>query len=134
MRSETDILWKHINDRFVRAFVTYRLIEDDDHILVGLSGGKDSLLLLELLARRARIRHPRFTVEALHVRMENIRYETSTDYLQRFCDNLDVPLHLVTTRFENVLEKPQISSLKPPLGRRTLATKGTQETSNLKSK
>lgn len=79
---------------------TYHLIEDDDHILVGLSGGKDSLLLTELLANRSKIQHPRFTVEALHVRMENIHYETDTSYLQQFCDNLGVPLHIRTTRFE----------------------------------
>ena len=79
---------------------TYHLIEDDDRILVGLSGGKDSLLLLELLAKRAKIEHPRFSVEALHVRMENIHYETDTSYLQAFCDDLGVKLHVRTTRFE----------------------------------
>ena len=79
---------------------TYHLIEDDDHILVGLSGGKDSLLLLELLARRSRIDHPRFKVEALHVRMENIHYETDATYLQAFCDNLGATLHIKTMSFE----------------------------------
>ena len=79
---------------------TYHLIEDDDRILVGLSGGKDSLLLTELLANRAKIDHPRFSVEALHVRMENIQYETDTSYLQQFCDEQGVKLHLRTTRFE----------------------------------
>ena len=79
---------------------TYHLIEDDDRILVGLSGGKDSLLLLELLAKRAKILHPRFTVEALHVRMENIHYETDTSYLQGFCDALGIRLHVRTTSFE----------------------------------
>ena len=79
---------------------TYHLIEDDDRILVGLSGGKDSLLLLELLAKRAKIDHPRFSVEALHVRMENIHYETDTSYLQWFCDALNVRLHVKTTSFE----------------------------------
>ena len=79
---------------------TYHLIEDDDRILVGLSGGKDSLLLLELLAKRAKIDHPRFSVEALHVRMENIHYETDTSYLQWFCEALNVRLHVKTTSFE----------------------------------
>ena len=89
-----------MNERFVKAMATYHLIEDDDHILVGLSGGKDSLLLLELLAKRAKIEHPRFSIEALHVRMANIHYETDTSYLQQFCDNLGVKLHVRTTRFE----------------------------------
>ena len=89
-----------LNERFVKAMATYHLIEDDDRILVGLSGGKDSLLLLELFAKRAKIDHPRFSVEALHVRMENIHYETDTSYLQWFCDALNVRLHVKTTSFE----------------------------------
>ena len=97
---ESRRLEKRLNERFVKAMATYHLIEDDDRILVGLSGGKDSLLLLELLAKRAKILHPRFTVEALHVRMENIHYESDTSYLQSFCDALGVPLHVRTTRFE----------------------------------
>ena len=97
---ESRRLEKRLKERFVKAMATYHLIEDDDRILVGLSGGKDSLLLTELLAKRAKIDHPRFSVEALHVRMENIHYETDTSYLQQFCDALDVRLHVKTTRFE----------------------------------
>ena len=99
--TEQDKLFKRLNERFIRAFATYRLLEDNDHVLIGLSGGKDSLLLTELLAKRARINHPQFKVEAVHVRMENITYETSTDYLQQFCSSLNVPLHLVTTSFSS---------------------------------
>ena len=106
MKNEQQILFKRLNERFVRAFVTYQLLADDDHVLIGLSGGKDSLLLTELLGRRAQIHHPRFRVEAVHVRMENVSYETSTDYLQQFCDDLHVPLHVVTTRFEESDSKP----------------------------
>ena len=97
---ESRRLEKRLNERFVKAMATYHLIEDDDHILVGLSGGKDSLLLLELLAKRTKIDHPRFSVEALHVRMENIHYATDTSYLQQFCDEHGVKLHVRTTRFE----------------------------------
>jgi tRNA(Ile)-lysidine synthase TilS/MesJ len=93
-------LERRLKELFVKAMATYHLIEDDDRILVGLSGGKDSLCLLELMASRAKIEHPRFSVEALHVRMENIHYETDTSYLQSFCDALNVPLHVRTTHFE----------------------------------
>ena len=119
MKSQSDIasrrLEKRLKERFVKAMATYHLIEDDDRILVGLSGGKDSLLLTELLAKRAKIEHPRFSVEALHVRMENIHYETDTSYLQAFCDNLGVPLHVRTTSFEVFNEEAasnEISNLK----------------------
>ena len=90
-------LWKNFN----KALGQFQLIDEGDHILVGLSGGKDSLLLLEFLARRSHILKPRFTLEALHVRMENIHYETDTEYLQLFCANIDVPLHIITTRFDD---------------------------------
>lgn len=101
MKTERELLFKRLNERFVRAFVTYSLLADGDHVLIGLSGGKDSLLLTELLAKRARINHPAFRVDAVHVRMENVSYETSTDYLQQFCDSLGVPLHIVTTSFSS---------------------------------
>ena len=88
-------LWKTFN----KALGQYQLIDEDDKILVGLSGGKDSLFLLEMLVRRQHILKPRFTLEALHVRMTNVQYETDTTYLQSFCDHLGVPLHIITTSF-----------------------------------
>lgn len=106
MRTEVDLLEKRIRERFVKAFVTYHLLEDGDSVLVGVSGGKDSLCLLEMLGKRAKINQPKFRVEAIHVRMENISYETSTDYLELFCKNLDIPLHIVTTSFEPSDKKP----------------------------
>ncbi|MPN61085.1 tRNA 2-thiocytidine biosynthesis protein TtcA [bioreactor metagenome] len=36
-----------INAKFKKALSDFRLIEDNDHILIGLSGGKDSLALVE---------------------------------------------------------------------------------------
>ena len=104
-------LWKTFN----KALGQFQLIDEDDHILVGLSGGKDSLCLLEFLARRSKILVPHFTVEALHVRMENIHYETDTTYLQSFCDRLGVPLHIITTSFNF-----QLSSQRHTLYERTL--------------
>ncbi len=93
-------LEKRISERMVKAMATFQLIDDDDRILVGLSGGKDSLCLLEMLAKRRRIQHPRFELEAIHVRMSNIHYESDTSYLEAFCRDLGVPLHLRTTSFD----------------------------------
>ena len=110
---ESRRLEKRLKERFIKAMATYHLIEDDDRILVGLSGGKDSLCLLELLAQRSIIQHPRFEVEALHVRMENIHYETDTSYLQQFCDSLGIRLHIRTTSFE-VDAAPMVESTAVP--------------------
>lgn len=86
--------------KFQKALYQYKLIDDGDKILIGLSGGKDSLCLMELLAKRAKIQKPTFSVEAVHVKMENIHYESDTAYLYYFAKKLGVPLHVVTTSFE----------------------------------
>lgn len=74
----------------------YGLIADGDRILVGLSGGKDSLCLLELLAWQSRVLKPSFQVEALHIRMEGVSYETDLGYLEDFCSRLCMPFHVLT--------------------------------------
>ena len=52
MKTEIEQLKRKLVKKFHQATATYRLLEDGDRILVGLSGGKDSLLLLELLLLR----------------------------------------------------------------------------------
>lgn len=98
--TEEQRLEKRLTTRLLKAMRQYELIEDGDKILIGLSGGKDSLCLVDLLAQRMRILKPRFTVEALHIRMENIRYESDTEYLRNFCESRGVRFHEVTTGFD----------------------------------
>ena len=84
-----------MNTKIVRLFhkacADYRLIEDGDHILIGLSGGKDSLALTELLGARSKIYKPRFQVTALHVRVKERDYHSDLSYLERFCSQAGVP-------------------------------------------
>ena len=91
---------KRILSRLNKALSKYGLIEDNDRILVGISGGKDSLCLLEMLGRRMKIDKPRFTLDAVHIRMENIRYETDTRYLEDFAARYGIRMHCVTTGFD----------------------------------
>lgn len=58
--TEEEKMLRRIDKRFSKGVVEYGLIEDGDKILIGLSGGKDSLALVELLARRARVYKPVF--------------------------------------------------------------------------
>lgn len=92
-------LMRRIEARFNKGVVQYGLIEEDDRILVGLSGGKDSLALLDLLARRSRIYKPRFTVVAAHVVMTNIAYQSDTGYLRSYSEGLGVPFVRYETSF-----------------------------------
>lgn len=98
--TEDDKIMRRVEQRFSRGMVKYRLIEDGDKVLIGLSGGKDSLALLELLARRSRILKPRFTVVTAHVSMANIPYQSDLDYLRRFAEELGVPFVHYETSFD----------------------------------
>lgn len=98
--TEKELLMRRITKHFRKGVVNYRLIDDGDVILVGLSGGKDSLALLELLAARARIHRPHFQVKAVHVCMTNIPYQSDVEYLRLFCERLEVPFQVYETSFD----------------------------------
>lgn len=93
-----------LTKRFHKASADYGLIEEGDHILIGLSGGKDSLALVELLGRRAQIYVPRFRVTAIHVRMKEIAYESDTRYLEQFCAEHKVNL---VVREQSIAARPE---------------------------
>lgn len=89
-------IWRH----FSQGITQYELLEDGDRILIGLSGGKDSLALLEFMARRAVIYKPHIELEALHVRMSNIPYKTNTSYIEHFAVAHHVRLTIKETSFD----------------------------------
>lgn len=93
-------LMHRIERRFSRGMVEYGLIEEGDRILIALSGGKDSLALTELLARRARIFKPRISVVAVHVVMKNIPYQSDVEYLRSFCSSVGIELQLYEIEFD----------------------------------
>lgn len=75
-----------------KAIYDYGLIDDGDKILVGVSGGKDSLALLEVLALRARDPKQHYTVVAAHIAVEDVSYEVDRVYIEDFCKRLGVEL------------------------------------------
>ncbi|MDD5135954.1 MAG: ATP-binding protein [Candidatus Omnitrophica bacterium] len=57
----------YISNRIGKAIADYNLIEDKDRILVAVSGGKDSLSLLKLLAERRKWAPIKYELIAMHV-------------------------------------------------------------------
>ena len=79
-----------VQQAFDKAVKKHNLIENGDKILVGLSGGIDSLVLLDLLAIRKKYFPVDFELTAVHVDIENIPYSVDTEYLASFCQERDV--------------------------------------------
>ena len=86
-----------------KAIHDYHLIEDGDRILVGVSGGKDSLALLEVLAMRAKDPKQNYTVIAAHIAVEDVAYEVDGDYLRAFCERLGVEYVYRTIRVDTTV-------------------------------
>lgn len=83
-----------------KAMKDYEMLADGDRVMIGLSGGKDSLALVEVLAQRQRIFKPRIEVLACHVSVENVPYESDIEYLREFCELRGVKFVHRVTRFD----------------------------------
>lgn len=81
-----------------KAINNHQMIGADDTVMVAVSGGKDSLSLLEILSSRRKGMPIHYHIHAAHVITEDVPYQIDTEWLQQFCDELDVKLHLVHTR------------------------------------
>lgn len=71
----------------------HEMLEADDHILIGLSGGKDSMILAEVMAERRAALPFDFKISAAHIDITNIAYETDKQELEQFCKKLNIEFH-----------------------------------------
>ena len=84
-----------------RAVDDYNMIEDGDRIAVGISGGKDSLTLLEVLSELRRFYPKRFELVAITVDMG---FEGSDfSYVAEFCRRLKVEYRIVKTDIAKII-------------------------------
>lgn len=78
-----------------RADKDFHMIGDGDSVAVGVSGGKDSLLLLYALSLYRMFSHKNFTLQALMLTMGFEPFDTSG--VEAMCDRLDIPLTIKAT-------------------------------------
>lgn len=86
--------------RVKQTIYRYRLIEEGDHLVVGLSGGKDSAALLYILDQFRRRSPVNFTMEAVYVHMG---WPVQLDLLKKFTAGLDVPFHVEETAISRIV-------------------------------
>ena len=55
IKTEEELLFRKIEAKIQKAIWEYDLIADGDRILIGLSGGKDSLALVDLRSEERRV-------------------------------------------------------------------------------
>lgn len=82
--------FQQIRQTVGRSINRHQLIEANDNILIGLSGGKDSLALVEILALRRKYLPIDYQLTAVHVDIRGMQYQADLEFLSEFCHKLDV--------------------------------------------
>lgn len=87
-----------------RAVQDYDMIHDGDVIAVGVSGGKDSLLLLEALKIFQRFSPNKFKLMGIHIDMGfKDTDQAQVEALKAYLDNLDIEFHVVKTDLAQII-------------------------------
>ncbi len=92
---------QQVLSRVRRAIDDYHMIEDGDHIAIGISGGKDSLTLLHAMSRLRRFYPIPFEIEAITVDLgfQNLDLEE----VDRLCQELGVRYTVVKTDIAKII-------------------------------
>lgn len=87
-----------------RAIDDYQMIQEGDRIAVGVSGGKDSMLLLEALHAYSKFSPEKFTVIGIHIDMgfKEVKKDRF-DELQKYLDDKGIEFHIVNTDIAEII-------------------------------
>ena len=94
---------KEIWSKFVKAVQEYQLIQENDHIMVCISGGKDSFLLAKCIQEL--IRHGKFPFQARYVVMNPGYSEEHKKRIIDVANQLNIPIEMFESDIFAVADK-----------------------------
>lgn len=94
---------KRICSLMRNAVDTYNMIEENDRIAVGVSGGKDSLVLLYGLSLLKNYYPKKFSIVAVTLDPCFENKDSDFSAIEDFCKKLDVEYHIKRTELYNVV-------------------------------
>lgn len=66
------------------------MIHPDDHIILGVSGGKDSMVMLEVMAERKSALPFPVKLSAAHIHVKDVGFRAVSNEIESFCKNLGI--------------------------------------------
>ncbi len=85
---------EHVKNKVAKAIMDYKMIGDGARVLVAVSGGKDSLVMLETLAAFKHYGIVDYELEALHIQVTDVPYQIDTSFFKTFCDQFGIQSHI----------------------------------------
>lgn len=84
-----------------KAVDEYQMIEENDHIAVGISGGKDSLTLLYALHGLMRFYPKNFKLTAITIDLGYENFDLTP--VSKLCEELEIPYYIVKSDIYHIL-------------------------------
>lgn len=107
VHSHASVSVRKLEKRIVRlsakAIADYNMIEDGDKVLVAISGGKDSYVLLETLMKLQSRAPIRFSLLAVHV--DQCIPGSDTASIENFLKKTNVPYHIETQDTHSIIKR-----------------------------
>lgn len=94
---------KQIWSKFVKAVIEYKLIEENDNIMVCISGGKDSFLMAKCIQELQR--HGKYPFNAHYVVMDPGYNDYNRDMIIDNAKILNVPIEVFESNIFDIVEK-----------------------------
>ncbi|WP_346962356.1 ATP-binding protein [Clostridium sp.] len=94
---------KSVWSKFIKAIREYNLVEEGDRIAVGISGGKDSIIMAKLFQELKR--HGQVNFELEFIAMDPGYHPQIKELLLDNCNYLNIPIHTFDSKIFNIIDE-----------------------------
>ena len=121
------VFMSNTRKRVGKAIHKYEMIKEGDSVMVAVSGGKDSLFLLEALAMQRKVIPFKFQIKAIHIEVDDTPYEIDKVFLEDMCHKFDIPLYYKSIALGDLSESKKSPCFICSWNRRTELFKAVKE-------